>query len=48
MLALPILEIFDETWTSVHGICAGIFFGCFMIYSRQLSVALDEVKGHFD
>jgi hypothetical membrane protein len=48
MLALPIIGIFDESWTSVHGICAGIFFGCFMIYGRQLSVALNEVKGQFD
>lgn len=49
MLALPLIGIFDEDrWTSVHGICAGIFFGCFMIYGRQLSVALNEVKSQFD
>ena len=49
MLALPLIGIFDESmWTSVHGICAGIFFGFFMLYGRQLSVALEEVKGQFD
>jgi hypothetical protein len=35
LLALPLIGIFDESrWTSVHGFCAGIFFGCFMIYGR--------------
>lgn len=49
MVALPLIGIFDESrWTTVHGIMAGIFFGCFMIYSRQLSVALNEVKDQFD
>ena len=49
MLALPMVGMFDESlWTSVHGIFAGIFFGCFMIYGRQIAVALDEVKGQFD
>jgi len=49
LLALPLIGIFDESrWTSVHGFCAGIFFGCFMIYGRLLSIALNEVKSQFD
>jgi|NOAtaT_7_FD_contig_41_811955_length_827_multi_1_in_0_out_0_1 hypothetical membrane protein len=49
MCALPLIGMFDESlWTQLHGYLAGIFFGCFMIYSRQLSVAMTEVKGQFD
>ena len=41
MVALPMIGIFDEKmWKTMHGISAGVFFICFMIYSRQLGNAL--------
>jgi hypothetical protein len=47
-LALPMIGIFDEKmWKTLHGVSAGIFFGCFMIYSRLMGNALYEVRAQF-
>jgi hypothetical membrane protein len=48
MVGLPMVGIFDETWKTLHGVSAGMFFGGFMIYARILSIALNEVKDQFD
>ena len=48
MAALPLIGIFDEKlWTKIHGITAGIFFGCFMLYSRLMGNALHETRAQF-
>jgi hypothetical protein len=49
MVGLPMVGIFDEKmWVTLHYINAGLFFGGFMIYSRMLSIAMNEVKSQFD
>jgi len=48
MVGLPMVGVFDESWKTLHGVSAGMFFGGFMIYARILANAMNEVKAQFD
>lgn len=48
MVGLPMVGVFDESWKTMHGISAGMFFGGFMIYAKMLSNDMNSVKTQFD